>query len=78
MITYEQYFDWVEHPMTQLYLQKLTAEAHVLYSMKETAFNTMSIQQMGEVTLARANYALGIEWAADVMGVLGSELVENT
>ena len=71
MISQENLNEWFEHPVTQLYLSRLEQKAAQENSMEFVDVTTLSLEEIGAVGLAKANYASALRDATDIQAVLG-------
>ena len=70
MLTQEDLNSWYEHPVTKVYLSRLKDMASDMFSMELVDFTQLSIEEIGAVGLAKANYAAALLDATDVQAVL--------
>jgi hypothetical protein len=77
IVNKEQVIDWLEHPVTQKYVQKIHEVIHVEDGLTRFNIETMSISELGAATLAIANYIRGMEDAVDFNAIFSEVLNED-
>ena len=73
MATKEQVIDWLENPVTKIYMSRLARFKEAEESITTLDFHK-SIEDIGSDALAKLNYIGGIQDALDVRGLFADEL----
>jgi hypothetical protein len=61
MVNQEQVIEWKSHPVTKLYFKSIASKVKDALTITATSTEGATIQSLGEDTLARVNYAAGLE-----------------
>lgn len=71
MIEREQIVDWLDHPVTQLYLSRLTETIQ-----RENSLDIIDVsdaattEQVGAKFIGHVNFVSGLNYASDLSGIL--------
>lgn len=77
MISQEQIAEWINHPITRIYAQRIEHIAAVNADIRHITVEKMDVNEVGASALARVNYSNGLLDAVNFDDVFELDAVQD-